>query len=176
MTKSTTAPAPSKNYNSLKSTLTQTSLKSLISPASENRRPLVGTVDAETPVTTETTKAVNRKHAGKAAPPPPPPQTTTTMSGNTIKIIQDGDDIRICIDDANIEIVTNRSNDRKVISLSPQCERRKASPGQINAALTDSKVISKHFFLSPYISYSFSFHVFSQPIYNDFRSFLFVLQ
>jgi hypothetical protein len=42
---------------------------------------------------------------------------------NKIQIIQDGDDIRINID-GNIEILTNRVNDRKVISLSPQCARK----------------------------------------------------
>ena len=46
-----------------------------------------------------------------------------TPNKNKIQIIQDGDDIRINID-GNIEILTNRVSDRKVISLSPQCARK----------------------------------------------------
>ena len=50
-------------------------------------------------------------------------QNGNLNKNSTIQIIQDGDDIRINID-GNIEIVTNRLNDRKVISLSPQCARK----------------------------------------------------
>ena len=41
----------------------------------------------------------------------------------SIQIIQDGEEISIKID-GNIEIVTNRLTDRRVISISPQCPRR----------------------------------------------------
>ena len=40
-----------------------------------------------------------------------------------IQIIQSGDEISINID-GRIEILTNRANDRKVISMAPQCSRR----------------------------------------------------
>ena len=43
---------------------------------------------------------------------------------NKIQIVQEGDDIRISIDDGNIEILTNRLNDRKIISLSPQVSKK----------------------------------------------------
>ena len=48
-------------------------------------------------------------------------------ANNSIRIVQDGDEIIINIDDG-IEIVTNRSTDRRVISLSPQCYRKTATP------------------------------------------------
>jgi hypothetical protein len=46
---------------------------------------------------------------------------------NTIQIIQDGDDIRINID-GNIEILTSRNSDRRMISLSPQVQRKHTEP------------------------------------------------
>jgi hypothetical protein len=59
----------------------------------------------------------------------------TTPKTNTIQIIQDGDDIRISID-GNIEILTNRSTDKRIISLSPQCSRKLAI-NQSNEQLND---------------------------------------
>ena len=59
----------------------------------------------------------------------------TMPKTNTIQIIQDGDDIRISID-GNIEILTNRSTDRRIISLSPQCSRKSAI-NQSNEQLND---------------------------------------
>ena len=47
---------------------------------------------------------------------------------STIQIVQDGDDIRINID-GNIEIVTNRFNDKRIISLSPRVMRKMSSGG-----------------------------------------------
>jgi hypothetical protein len=49
---------------------------------------------------------------------------------STIQIVQDGDDIRINIDGA-IEILTNRFNDKKVISLSPRILRKIPSGNKI---------------------------------------------
>ncbi|CAF0772283.1 unnamed protein product [Brachionus calyciflorus] len=46
-----------------------------------------------------------------------------SSSKNSIQIFQDGDDIRIKIDES-LEIVTNRVNDKKIISLSPMCSRK----------------------------------------------------
>lgn len=57
-----------------------------------------------------------------------------------IQIIQNGDEICINIGD-NIEILTNRSNDRKVISLSPQMTRKK-HPLQLQQQEKNSNAIS----------------------------------
>jgi len=55
------------------------------------------------------------------------PSTTSDngclTSKNKIQIFQEGDDLRINIDDS-IEIFTNRTSDKRVISLSPQCNRK----------------------------------------------------
>lgn len=52
-------------------------------------------------------------------------KSAESMSKNNagIQIIQNGDEICINID-GKIEILTNRSNDRKIISMSPQVRRR----------------------------------------------------
>ncbi len=50
-------------------------------------------------------------------------QNGALTSKNKIQIFQEGDDLRINIDD-NIEIFTNRTSDKRVISLSPQCTRK----------------------------------------------------
>jgi hypothetical protein len=70
---------------------------------------------------------------------------------NTIQIIQDGDDIRINID-GKIKIVTSRNSDRRMISFSPQTQRRNAgtrSSSKIKSATASShhkkvKSISNH--------------------------------
>lgn len=110
--------------NVLRSTVTQTSIKSLAnSPTSSEMA--VAHKSSQSRQQAETTVTAAKK--------------TPTNMLNTIKIIQEGDDIRICIDDGNIEIVTNRNNDRKVISLSPQCERRKPPVLASNSShVTDS--------------------------------------
>lgn len=52
---------------------------------------------------------------------------------NTIKITQDGDDIRINID-GNIEIITSRHSDKRIISLSPQPGRHKIEESTVEVA------------------------------------------
>lgn len=52
-------------------------------------------------------------------------------SHSGIQIIQNGDEISISID-GKIEILTNRSNDRKVISMSPSSNRRPSYQSRFN--------------------------------------------
>ena len=53
--------------------------------------------------------------------------SNNAAKNSSIQIVQEGDDIRICID-GNIEILTNRFNDRKVISLSPNIVKKSLAP------------------------------------------------
>lgn len=81
--------------------------------------------------------------------PQPQPQATnhhygSANSKNTIQIIQDGDDIRISID-GNIEILTNRNNDRRVISLSPQCARKYSNTTRIEPLTQEKRLDSTQF-------------------------------
>ena len=68
------------------------------------------------------------------------PKCRKKKQNSSIQIVQDGDDIRINID-GNIEILTNRFNDRKVISLSPRLARKVFSPSSVTKTETSSKEV-----------------------------------
>ena len=83
-------------------------------------------------------------------------------SNDKIKIVQKGDEICINIGD-NIEILTNITNDRKVISLSPQVNRkvsnRKTTSLPIEKSNQKSDEIIGTSFLNLILFYNFPINI-----------------
>ena len=79
------------------------------------------------------------------------PLENLNASKNKIKILQDGDEICINIDDS-IEIVTNRKNDRSFISFSPQTSRKTITTKDNNLN-EEKKSINQNHLKSNYNSY-----------------------